>query len=94
MSTTVDFAIELIERKSVTPEDGGCQQLIAEKLAPAGFRIAMLTICGRGAAMPDRSSVSQATPMWCHPARTKTGEATPFKRNAATGCLWDVALQT
>ncbi|MBS93689.1 MAG: succinyl-diaminopimelate desuccinylase [Chromatiales bacterium] len=39
MSTTVDFAIELIERKSVTPEDGGCQQLIAEKLAPAGFRI-------------------------------------------------------
>ncbi|MDP6436376.1 MAG: succinyl-diaminopimelate desuccinylase [Gammaproteobacteria bacterium] len=39
MSATVDFAIELMERKSVTPEDGGCQKLIAEKLAPAGFRI-------------------------------------------------------
>jgi succinyl-diaminopimelate desuccinylase len=39
MSATVDFAIELIERQSVTPEDAGCQQLIADKLQAAGFTI-------------------------------------------------------
>jgi succinyl-diaminopimelate desuccinylase len=39
MSSTLDFAIELIERKSVTPEDAGCQQLIAERLQAVGFEI-------------------------------------------------------
>jgi succinyl-diaminopimelate desuccinylase len=39
MSTTLDFAIELMKRASVTPEDAGCQQLITEKLAAAGFEI-------------------------------------------------------
>src|SRR5438105_8693419 len=31
------LAKELIARKSVTPEDGGCQKLLAERLAAAGF---------------------------------------------------------
>ena len=39
MSSTLDFAIELIERESVTPEDAGCQQLIAERLQAVGFEI-------------------------------------------------------
>jgi len=39
MSNTLEFAIELIERPSITPEDAGCQQAIAEKLAAAGFEI-------------------------------------------------------
>ena len=34
----LELAKELIGRKSVTPEDGGCQALIAERLARAGFR--------------------------------------------------------
>lgn len=37
MSDTLDLAQELIRRRSVTPEDAGCQQLIAERLAPLGF---------------------------------------------------------
>lgn len=37
MDTTLDFAMELIRRASVTPEDNGCQQLMADKLAAAGF---------------------------------------------------------
>ncbi|MFN3785250.1 MAG: succinyl-diaminopimelate desuccinylase, partial [Thiothrix sp.] len=37
MSATLDFAIELISRPSVTPEDAGCQQLLAARLAPLGF---------------------------------------------------------
>lgn len=36
---TIELAQELIRRRSVTPEDGGCQQLIGERLARAGFRV-------------------------------------------------------
>ncbi len=39
MTPTLDLARELIRRPSVTPADGGCQQLIAQRLAPLGFRI-------------------------------------------------------
>ncbi|HSA88603.1 MAG TPA: succinyl-diaminopimelate desuccinylase [Burkholderiales bacterium] len=34
----LELVKELIARKSVTPEDGGCQELIARRLARAGFR--------------------------------------------------------
>lgn len=39
MTSTLDFAKQLIARPSVTPEDGGCQQLMADRLADAGFTI-------------------------------------------------------
>ncbi len=39
MSATLDLARELIRRPSVTPEDRGCQRLMAERLEPLGFRI-------------------------------------------------------
>lgn len=35
---TLDLARALIARRSVTPEDGGCQQVIAQRLEPFGFR--------------------------------------------------------
>jgi succinyl-diaminopimelate desuccinylase len=35
----LDLACELIARRSVTPEDGGCLDLIAGRLAPLGFRL-------------------------------------------------------
>ncbi len=38
MSDVVSLACELIARRSVTPDDAGCQQLIAERLQAAGFR--------------------------------------------------------
>ncbi|HVF64324.1 MAG TPA: succinyl-diaminopimelate desuccinylase [Casimicrobiaceae bacterium] len=37
-SPTLDLARELIARRSPTPDDAGCQQLIAERLAPLGFK--------------------------------------------------------
>ena len=37
MSPTLKLAQDLISRASVTPEDGGCQQLIAERLEKTGF---------------------------------------------------------
>ena len=39
MSDVLDLACELIRRRSVTPQDAGCQALIAGRLARAGFRI-------------------------------------------------------
>jgi len=38
MSDTLELAIELINRASVTPEDAGCQQLMRERLEAIGFR--------------------------------------------------------
>lgn len=35
----LELACELIRRRSVTPDDAGCQTLIAERLARAGFTI-------------------------------------------------------
>jgi succinyl-diaminopimelate desuccinylase len=42
VSATVELACELIRRVSVTPDDGGCQALIAERLARLGFAIEKL----------------------------------------------------
>lgn len=39
MSDTLEFTRELIRRPSVTPEDAGCQDLMAERLERAGFTI-------------------------------------------------------
>jgi len=39
MSDVLELACELIGRRSVTPEDAGCQALVAERLAGAGFAI-------------------------------------------------------
>ena len=39
MSETLELTKELIRRKSITPEDGGCQQLIAARLAALGFAV-------------------------------------------------------
>jgi succinyl-diaminopimelate desuccinylase len=38
MASTLELAQALIAQRSVTPEDGGCQPLVAARLAPAGFR--------------------------------------------------------
>jgi succinyl-diaminopimelate desuccinylase len=39
MSATLDLAIELIARRSVTPEDGGCQELMIGHLEALGFHV-------------------------------------------------------
>jgi succinyl-diaminopimelate desuccinylase len=56
---TLELAKALIARRSITPEDAGCQALIAERLVPLGFEAESLR-CGdvtnlwirRGAARP------------------------------------------
>ena len=39
---TLSLAAELIARPSLTPEDGGCLELLAARLAPMGFRLERL----------------------------------------------------
>lgn len=39
MSSTLELAIELISRPSVTPDDAGCQQFMIERLQAIGFNI-------------------------------------------------------
>jgi succinyl-diaminopimelate desuccinylase len=55
----LELAKALIARRSITPEDGGCQALIAERLARSGFQCESLPFNGvsnlwarRGAAPP------------------------------------------
>ena len=38
MSDTLDLCIELINRPSVTPDDGGCQSLIEKRLKKSNFQ--------------------------------------------------------
>jgi succinyl-diaminopimelate desuccinylase len=42
MSAVLDLTRELVARPSVTPDDAGCQALLAEKLAAAGFAVTPL----------------------------------------------------
>jgi succinyl-diaminopimelate desuccinylase len=42
MSATVELAKELIRRRSVTPEDAGCQALLCDRLAAVGFSVETL----------------------------------------------------
>ena len=48
MDRTVKLAMELIELESVTPADGGCQPLMAERLSAAGFTIENLPFAEEG----------------------------------------------
>jgi succinyl-diaminopimelate desuccinylase len=56
---TLELARQLIARRSITPEDGGCQDVLAQRLEPLGFRIERIR-CGevsnlwarRGSAAP------------------------------------------
>lgn len=59
MSAPFDLACELLRRPSVTPDDGGCQTLIADRLAAGGFTIEWINAGGvtnlwarRGSAAP------------------------------------------
>jgi succinyl-diaminopimelate desuccinylase len=56
---TLALARALVERRSLTPDDAGCQELVASRLAPLGFRAETLVANGvtnvwlrRGTARP------------------------------------------
>ncbi|MBM4220500.1 MAG: succinyl-diaminopimelate desuccinylase, partial [Gammaproteobacteria bacterium] len=64
---TLDFACELLRRRSVTPADEGCQALIADRLAAAGFRIEHLQF-GEVSNLWARHGIGQ--PVFCFAGHT------------------------
>jgi len=38
MSRTIELTQQLVRCESVTPVDGGCQKIIADRLTPLGFK--------------------------------------------------------
>ena len=67
MSRTLHLAEQLISCPSVTPEDGGCQQIIAARLAPLGF------VCETIESGPDNFRV---TNLWAKRASSRAGAKT------------------
>ena len=46
MTTTLALTRELISRRSITPDDAGCQELIIERLEPLGFVTRRINVNG------------------------------------------------
>ncbi|MDH3942425.1 MAG: succinyl-diaminopimelate desuccinylase, partial [Xanthomonadales bacterium] len=46
MSKVLELTRELTARPSVTPDDAGCQRLIADRLLPLGFNVEWF-LCGK-----------------------------------------------
>ena len=93
MQPTLALTRELIERQSVTPEDCGCQALIAERLAKAGFSIEHLPF---GDVTNLWARRGQGGPLVCFAGHTDvvpTGPLTawqspPFAPTERDGCLY------
>jgi len=62
MSQALRLAEQLIGRRSVTPEDGGCQALIADRLRPLGFECESLKFGPQGAQVTNLWAVRRAAP--------------------------------
>lgn len=65
--SALELTRELIARRSVTPEDAGCQALIAERLGASGFRCEEIR-CGEVTNLWARRG--SATPMVCFAGHT------------------------
>ena len=60
-SRTLQLTEALISRRSVTPDDGGCQALIAERLKPLGFECTTLLYGPEGAQVTNLWAVRRGT---------------------------------
>ena len=72
MSATLRLAEQLIARRSLTPDDGGCQALIAERLVPLGFECTSL---------PFGADSARVTNLWAD----RGGSSRPGKRLVFAG---------
>jgi succinyl-diaminopimelate desuccinylase len=66
MSSTLHLVEALIARESVTPADGGCQALIAERLQPLGFACEPMRFGPEGAVVSNLWAIHRGT----HPGPT------------------------
>ena len=77
MSDTLALARELIARRSITPEDGGCQEALAARLRPLGFRLEPLTSGGVTNLWARRGT---ASPLVCFAGHTDVVPTGPLDR--------------
>jgi succinyl-diaminopimelate desuccinylase len=77
VSAALDLARELIARKSVTPEDAGCQALLAARLARAGFRCEDVTVNGVANLWARRGS---GRPLLCFAGHTDVVPTGPLEQ--------------
>jgi succinyl-diaminopimelate desuccinylase len=76
-AATLRLARELIARRSVTPEDGGCQELLVERLARIGFAIERLR---RGEVTNLWARRGDARPLLCFIGHTDVVPAGPIDK--------------
>ena len=74
-TATLELAQQLIRLRSVTPEDAGCQELIAKRLAPLGFVLESVR-CGAVTNLWARRG--QARPLLCFAGHTDVVPAGPL----------------
>ena len=79
-AATLRLARELISRRSVTPEDGGCQELLAERLARLGFAIERVR---RGEVTNLWARRGDARPLLCFVGHTDVVPTGPIEKWAS-----------
>lgn len=92
MSETLEHAIELVQRESITPDDAGCQQYMMQQLDPAGFEHETLVF---GEVTNLWSRRGNSAPLFCFAGHTDvvpTGpvehwQYPPFAAKVADGLL-------
>ncbi len=77
MSEALELTESLIARRSVTPEDGGCQELLATRLAAAGFSCETLR-CGEVTNLWARRGT--AAPLLCFAGHTDVVPPGPLEQ--------------
>jgi succinyl-diaminopimelate desuccinylase len=76
MSETVELTENLLRRRSVTPADEGCQQLMTERLAAAGFHIEWLPF---GSVQNFWARRGAAAPLFCFAGHTDVVPTGPLE---------------
>jgi len=79
-SATLELAQQLIRLRSITPEDAGCQELVAQRLKPLGFTLESVR-CGEVANLWARRG--QAKPLVCFAGHTDVVPTGPLDQWAS-----------
>jgi succinyl-diaminopimelate desuccinylase len=83
MNPTLQFAIDLIELESVTPEDAGCMDLITTRLEAAGFTTERLNYGEEGGPGDDVSNLwathGSGSPLLCFAGHTDVVPTGPLE---------------
>lgn len=76
-SATLELAQQLIRRRSVTPDDAGCQDIVAQRLKPLGFALENLR-CGEVSNLWARRG--QVKPLVCFAGHTDVVPTGPLDK--------------